>query len=98
MRAKLSEEQFINWWLEKYHNTNLAQILRENPEWKKNPHDHTREFYNTYRVTQAQHDEWYEWAIGLVMKTYRFGKKTARRQFALPYLNVAPSVHQKTEE
>jgi hypothetical protein len=90
MKPNLTEEEFINWWLEKYHNTNLEEVIQKHPEWKNE--DHSRDFYTTYAVTQEQHDEWYEWAIQRIMKHYRYGKKMAQKQFAFPYLNVSPTV------
>ena len=92
MKAQLTEEEFINWWLEKYHATNLTKVLKLHPEWETNPEKHTRDFYYTYRVTQAQHDEWYEWAIGRFRSYYRWSKKRSIKAFCFPYLNVAPSV------
>jgi len=89
---KISSDELINWWLEKYHNTNVDKILKENPEWEKNPEEHTREFYKKYEVTEEQHDEWHKWAISTIAKKYKWSKEYARKQFAFPYLNVAPSI------
>ncbi len=91
MKEKLTEEEFINKWLE-YHNITLEEILDNNPEWKKDPQSHTRDFYEQYAVTQEQHDEWYDWAIERLSKYYRFSKKYCKRMFALSYLNVSPNI------
>jgi len=92
MKPNLTEEEFIDWWLEKYHNTNIEQVQKDHPEWMKDPQAHSRDFYQTYACTQEQHDEWYEWAIERIMKHYRLSKKRAKRDFALSYINVAPTV------
>jgi len=92
MKAKITEEEAINWWLEKYHNTNLAKVMESHPEWRDNPPSHAREFYREYEVTQEQHDEWHEWFIALVMKRYRIGRKLAERRTCFDYLNISPSI------
>ena len=60
MKKKLTEEEFINMWLMAYHAIDLEGVKKAHPEWMENPEKHTRDFYRTYAVTQAQHDEWYE--------------------------------------
>jgi len=91
-KPELTETDLIDWWLGKYHNTSIKQILEENPEWEANPSDHTKEFYDKYRVTQDQHDEWRKWAIDEIAKRKRLSKKYVERKFWLTYLNTAPSV------
>ena len=34
-KKQISEEDLINWWLEKYHNTNLERVMEEHPDWKE---------------------------------------------------------------
>ena len=92
MKAKINSDELVNWWLDKYHNTNLDEV-REKHGWEDGK-DHSREFYEAYKVSQEQHDEWYEWAIRLIMKRYRRGKKWAKEAFVFPYLNVAPSTYE----
>lgn len=93
-KPKSTADDIVNWWLDKYHSTSIAQLLEENPAWAKEPEKHTREFYQKYQVTQEQHDEWYEWFITTMMKEYRMGRKRAERDSAMVYLNVAPSIKQ----
>lgn len=97
-KQELTEEFLINWWLNKYHNTSIEQLLEENPEWAKNPEAHTREFHQTYKVTQAQHDEWYRWAIDTLAKYKHMSKKYIKRNFWTIYLNTAPSTIQENNE
>jgi len=89
---KLTEEDCINWWLEKYHNTNLTKVLEEHSQWQDDPPSHSREFYEEYAVTNAQHDEWHKWFIDAFAKNFRISKARARKHSGLTYLNVAPNV------
>lgn len=91
MKAPLTEELFINKWLADYHNTSLQEIKDKNPDWESKE-DPSGWFYKTYAVTNDQHDEWYEWAIGIIMKYYRVGKKRAKYNFTFPYLDVSPQI------
>ena len=34
-KKQISDVELINWWLEKYHNTNLEKIMEEHPDWKE---------------------------------------------------------------
>lgn len=84
---------FINWWLTKYHNTTLAEVFKEHPDWTKdNPEYNSRMFYEAYQVTEEQHDEWYKWAIDVVAKHYGWTNKMAKREFVWIYLNTSPMI------
>jgi len=89
---KITEEDLINLWLEKYHNTNIETILEENPTWKENPNEHTREFYEKYKVTQEQHDEWVIEAKELLRVKLRRSKKYIDKTWWSVYLNCSPSI------
>ena len=92
MKKQLNADDIVNWWLEKYHKTNLDKVKELHPEWMDG--DHSREFYDTYAVTQAQHDEWYDWVIRTLAKHRRISLKAAKRWFIWPYLNLSPTVKQ----
>ena len=93
MKQKLTEEYFINKWLNDYFDTDLAGVLKSHPEWDVEAEDwESRMFYEAYQVTEKQHDEWHEWAIKEIKRAKRVGRKVAEKMFALPYLNVAPMV------
>lgn len=34
-KKQISEEDLINWWLERYHHTNLERVMEEHPDWKE---------------------------------------------------------------
>jgi len=84
---KLTEEEFYNYWLKKYHDITKWEVIKQEPEICK-----TQEWYKKYAVTQDQHDEWYEWAINRIMKHHRCSRKYAMQLFAFDYINIAPYV------
>ena len=92
MSKQVQQDELVNWWLEKYHNTDLTKILEDNPEWKENPLDHTRDFYNKYAVTQNQHDEWVVWAKGYVKKVTKCSNNFLEAQWPWIYLNTSPTI------
>lgn len=98
MKSKIvKDEDLINWWLTKYHNTNLQKIKEKHPEWEKDPHKYSIEFYETYMVTEEQHDEWEEWAKEYVRKITHLPKALIDRGWWSIYLNVSPQI-MKTEK
>ena len=92
MRKKVNIEDLVNWWLEKYHNTNLDKVKEENPEWKENPQAHSREFYQKYQVSQEAHDEWLQWAKNYTKKVTGIKGKLFDKSWGWVYLNCAPSI------
>ena len=94
-KQDITPEFLIDMWLQKYHNTTIAQVLKDHPEWEKEPEEHTRDFYKKYAVTKEQHDEWYKEAIVLLSKAYRMPQKRTKRMFAFGYLNTAPSIKEE---
>lgn len=98
MRKLVNSKELTNWWLEKYHNTNLDKIMNENPGWKDNPQEHTREFYAKYSVTSAQEKEWENWAKEYIRKISGMPKRYIERVWWSIYLNTAPSVINEENE
>ena len=86
-KKPLQEEDFYNWWLTKYHNTTVREILKKEPELCK-----SADWYKKYAVSQEEHDAWYEWAIATVAKHFACPKKIAKKLFGINYLNLSPSV------
>lgn len=97
MKKRLTDTDIINWWLEKFHNTNIAKLLKEHPDWEKDPQAHTKEFYDMHKVTQEQHDEWREWAITALAKERRLSKRYIKMGFWVLDLNAAPSIDDNRE-
>ena len=87
---KVNPSVLIDWWLEKYHGTNLKEVSENNPEWIAEPEKHSHNFYEKYAVTQEQHDEWEVWAKAYTKKTTGVKGKMFDRSWGLVYLNVAP--------
>ena len=92
MRKQLKDVDLINWWLKKYHNTNIEQVKKEHPEWLKDPEKHTRDFYSSYMVTEEQHDEWEKWAKEYTKKVTGLSKRIIDRSWWQVYLNTSPQV------
>ena len=82
----------IDWWLTKYHNTNLKEVQDTHPEWLEEPEKHTNDFYREYMVTQEQHDEWEKWAKEYTKKITKVNKAVLERSWVWTYLNTAPRV------
>ena len=91
MKARLSEEDIVNHWLEKYHNTNTVKVLKDHPEWDDDK-DHSREFYNEYQVTQEQHDEWQLWTIKAIAKDKKVSQKYVKKSWWMIHLNSSPMI------
>lgn len=84
---ELTQEHFINYWLEKGHGVTVDWLKKNEGELIK-----TSSWYKKYAVEKSLHDEWREWAIKEVMKYYKWNRNMAERQFTFAYLNLAPSV------
>ena len=95
---KVNQTDLINWWLEKFHNTNLDKVVEDNPEWKDNPSGHTREFYKKYAVTTSQYLEWQTWAKEYTRKVTKFSKKAVDSSWWAIELNCAPSIIEDEDE
>lgn len=87
MKPRLTDTEFYNWWLRKYHNTSIQEICEKEPELAK-----SGEWYKKYAVTQEQHDAWYEWAVQRIAKYYAWSKPRAKKEFTFTYINVSPTV------
>lgn len=88
VKEPLTEEILINWWLTKYFNTTLAEVFAEHPDWD------SHKFYSSFRVTQAQHDEWNEWAKKRFKEFFHLTDKGVNRSWGFTYLNTAPMVRE----
>lgn len=98
-RKELTEKDIINYWLEKYHNTNMDKIASEHPDWRNdNPEYNSCIFYEAYPVTQEQHDEWRAWLLKKLMWFTGMGKKYCERAMWAVYLNTAPNIKEPTNE
>lgn len=85
--SKLTRTDVINWWLQKYFNTNASEVAEKYPEEVKTP-----EWFKLFPVTQEQHDEWYDWVISELSKRLRYSKVRIKKRFAFDYLDCAPYI------
>lgn len=97
-RKQITADDLYNGWLQKYHNTTVAELIKNEPELIK-----TSAWYKKYAVSQSEHDEWYEWAITELCKANgkslsKKNRDSVKKRFCFDYLNIAPSVtNSKTE-
>jgi hypothetical protein len=83
----LTIEMFIDKWLYKNYNLTCVDMVEKYPEESK-----SGQWFKLFPVTREEHDLWYDWAIVVISKKYRCGKKRAMKMFALSYLNTAPNI------
>lgn len=86
-RPKLTRTDVINWWLQKYFNTNASEVAIKYPEEVK-----TAGWFELFPVTQEQHDEWYDWVISESSKDFRCSRARIKKRFAFDYLDCAPHI------
>ena len=88
MKQETTRDDYLNWWLSKYHNTNVEEVI--------NTHDKetlsSPNWFKLYPVTQEQHDEWEKWAKATYKKENRLNKAMLNRSWGFVYLDVAPYV------
>lgn len=89
---KINEVELLELWLKKYHNTTFEEVELNHPEWKDGSSEHIKDFYNTYTVTQEQHDEWEKEAKNLIKKVTKCSKVTLERGWPWIYLNTSPKI------
>lgn len=90
MKVERTDEDLINWWMVPCYGITIEKAYELKP-WTD-----SRDFYTRYRVTQKQHDEWYEKVVTTYMKERRWSRKMTMKQLAFVYLNTAPAVIQQT--
>jgi len=91
MKAKLGELDIFNWWLGKFFNTNMADVRKDNPQWKDDSDKDSAEFYEKYAVTKEQMEEFDKYFYKEVPKLLKVTQKYWKRSGWLTYLNTAPS-------
>lgn len=78
----------LDWWLEKYHNTNVKQVIEthskevlEDPNW-----------FKLYPVTKDQEEKWIKWAKSYIKRITRMNDAFLERQWPYVYLDCSPFV------
>jgi len=87
MGKSVSISELQNYWLEKYHNTNVNEVLTKYPEEAK-----TSKWYDLYPVTQEQHDEWEAWAKEYIRKRTKLSKKLIEHDWCWIHLDASPNI------
>lgn len=93
MRKKeIHLEDLINLWMVPIHGITIEEA------YEKEPWENSREFYEKYKITQEEHDKWYDEVIELLSKHFRWSKKRIKKEFTFAYLNCAPTIIKEDEE
>jgi len=85
---KITRDELMNWWLEKYHNTNVEEVVKNHPKKVLQ----STNWFKLYAVTKEQHDEWIKWAKSHIKKRERWSKALLERNWGFIYLDTAPYV------
>lgn len=85
---KVNPDVLMNWWLGKYHNTSLTEVIATHSEETL----HSPEWFKLYPVTEEQYEEWKAWAKEYVRKETKCSKKTVDRGWGWIDLQTAPYV------
>lgn len=83
---ELTETDLINMWMVPCHGLTIEQAY-ENDPWTE-----SRTFYERYKVTQQQHDDWNEKAKERFRKELKLSKSMIDRHWGFTYLNASPTV------
>ena len=78
---------YREWWLKKYHNITVEEVVEKYPEEIKSP-----DWFKLFPCTEKQYDEWKEWAIKEAAKDNGISLKWAKKHFWSIELNCAPYV------
>ena len=76
--------EIVDYWLIKGYNTKLMDIPEEVRM--------SKDFYSTYPVSNAIHDEWVDWAKAYIKNKIKCSKKYLERGWAWLYLDLAPAI------
>lgn len=78
----------LDWWLQKYHNTNCDELIKKYP---KEILENT-DWFKMFPVTEAQEKEWIKWAKSYVKKETKMSKFFLEKQWPYIYLDCSPYV------
>lgn len=85
---KADRNVLLNWWLEKYHNTSIDEVIKTHPkEVLESP-----DWFKLYPCTQEQCDEWEEWGKKYVKKETKCSNSMLEKGWGLVFLDCAPYV------
>ena len=91
MKKILSEVDIINWWLNKFFDTDLEDVKKKH-SWEDGNYEHSWKFYKTYAVTKEQYKEFEQYFYKEIPKILKISQKYWKRTCWSAYLNCSPSV------
>ena len=84
-KKPLLQEDLINLWMSKYHQTTIQEEIKKFPELFKDGN-----WFTSYAVTKEQHDSWNTEAKAIFKKHFKFSDAITDRYWGLTYLNTSP--------
>jgi hypothetical protein len=85
---QVSREELLDWWLTKYHNTNVKELIEKYPpEVLQSP-----DWFKMFPVTQEQEAEWMVWAKKYIKEVTKVSKKMLEKNWPFIYLDCSPYV------
>jgi hypothetical protein len=94
-KKNLSVEMLVDVWLEEYHGIVLEDLKSDKRFYKKDgtiKDNGTWKFYNTYKVTKEQHDEWEKLVTSILPKKLGVSKNFFKHSWSMTYLNCSPTI------
>lgn len=89
-KNRLTVQYLQEWWLKKYFNKTVQDVIKEHPE-----DVHSPEWFKHYQVTQEQYDEWEDWAINAIAKDKNLGYNYVKNNWGFVSLDAAPMIKEK---
>ena len=91
---KIERNVLMDWWLQKFHNTNIEEVITTHPkEVLESP-----DWFKLFPCTQEQCDEWEMWAKDYLRKEGKFPQRMVDRGWGLVFLDCAPYVSRTADE
>jgi len=85
---QVNRDDILNYWLKKYHNTTVEEVVQKYPrEQLEHP-----DWFKLFPVTQEQYDEWEKWSKDHIRKVTKMSKKLLERQWPYIMLDCSPYV------
>lgn len=82
-----SKDDLINWWLFKFHTTNIKEVVEKYPEEVK-----FAEWFKLFPVTKSQYSEWETWAKNYLKVECKLTKWQIKQVWWKVILDCSPYV------
>lgn len=86
-QPKHNADYYCNWWLQKFHNISVEEVIKQHPEQCKTP-----DWFKLYPCTQEQYKEWKDWAIKEAAKDNKATIKWVKAHFWSIEIDCAPFI------